>query len=71
MNLDVVSSIVSIIKSEEFKKELSHISNHLINLKQECLIRDVILKELNSRFLLKNGMLAFAEYPRIKGKRID
>ncbi|MCJ8498606.1 hypothetical protein MVI27_10075 [Chryseobacterium salipaludis] len=65
--------IFEIINSERFKNGLEIINTSYPNLKQEALIRNLILEELNSRFLSAGitNLKAFAEHPRVKGTRID
>ncbi|MGE4346894.1 MAG: hypothetical protein AB7D46_05710 [Flavobacteriaceae bacterium] len=64
--------ILEILSSENFKNKLSLINNSYSNLKQEGLIRNSILEELNSYFLSKSkNIRAFAEHPRENNTRVD
>ncbi len=64
--------ILEILSSENFKNKLSLINNSYSNLKQEGLIRNSILEELNSYFLSKSkNIRAFAEHPRDNNTRVD
>ncbi|KAB5484207.1 hypothetical protein [Flagellimonas hadalis] len=62
--------IVHIINSNIFKQRLSSISSNYPNLKQENLIRNYILEELNKGFVNTN-FKAFAEHPRLNTTRVD
>ncbi len=68
-----VELILEIINSEKFKYNLEKLNSFYANLKQEGLIRNLILEELNDYFesLDLKSLKAFAEHPRIKGTRID
>jgi hypothetical protein len=65
---EIISRIVRLINEDFFKNELKGFMKNFSNLKQEYLIRDLLLKQLNHE--LPNDMKAFAEYPRGKG-RVD
>lgn len=67
-----VNKICEIINSNEFRNKLNFINNNYSNLKQENLIRNSILEELNT-FYSNNSLdfKAFAEHPRINGSRVD
>ena len=73
MNIKYQELILEIINSEKFKNNLEVTNNAYSNLKQEGLIRNLILEELNNHFhsLKMDSIKAFAEHPRIKGTRID
>lgn len=62
--------IAQIINSNPFKERLSSICTNYSNLKQENLIRNFILEELNKGFVNTN-FKAFAEHPRLNTTRAD
>lgn len=70
---EYVNTITDIINSECFRRELNNINNSYSNLKQEGLIRNLILEKLNFHFISAglNNIKAFAEHPRVRGMRID
>ena len=64
--------ILKILKSKSFEGSLASINSNYPNLKQELLIRNSILEELNSGFKNNNSSYkAFAEHPRCGGLRVD
>ena len=69
-NEDIISEIIT---SDDFKKRLEAINANYSNLKQENLIRNYILEQLNEYFIENgwNNKKAFAEHPRDKGARVD
>lgn len=71
--IDNIKLILQIINSIKFRENLIKINSSYSNLKQEGLIRSLILEELNSHFcsINRSSLKAFAEHPRIEGTRID
>ncbi|MGN6802010.1 MAG: hypothetical protein ACTHJN_08900 [Ginsengibacter sp.] len=64
--------MLEVLKSDSFKKSLELINVNYPNLKQEGVIRNAILDELNRIFKNENSSKkAFAEHPRLAGKRVD
>lgn len=67
------NKISEIIKSQIFIDKLTFLNEHYSNLKQELLIRNIILEELNKYFNSERlfHLKAFAEHPRIDKARVD
>jgi len=65
--------ISKIIKSKVFKNKLNFLNENYSNQKQELLIRNIILEELNEYFNSNNlsDLKAFAEHPRVHKARVD
>ena len=65
--------ISEIIKSKIFKNKLNFLNENYSNQKQELLIRNIILEELNEYFNSNNlsDLKAFAEHPRVDKARVD
>jgi hypothetical protein len=65
--------ISEIIKSKKFKNKLNFLNENYSNQKQELLIRNIILEELNEYFNSNNlsNLKAFAEHPRVDKARVD
>jgi hypothetical protein len=71
MNKENLTTLIAkIINSNSFKQRLSPLSSNYPNLKQENLIRNYILEELNKEFA-QTDFKAFAEHPRMDTTRVD
>lgn len=58
-------SLISIIKSDEFRVQLAELNDNFFNLKQELHIRDLLLVLFN-KYHSQEGFRAIAEYPHRK-----
>lgn len=67
------NQISEIIKSKKFRNKLNSLNDNYSNQKQELLIRNIILEELNEHFHSNNysNLKAFAEHPRVDKARVD
>lgn len=64
-NEKMFDSLISIIKSDEFRVQLAELNDNFFNLKQELHIRDLLLVLFN-KYHSQEGFRAIAEYPRRK-----
>jgi hypothetical protein len=73
LKITIENKISEIINDKELKTKLEYINDNYSNLKQENLIRNVILENLNEYFKLNNlpNLKAFAEHPRENRNRVD
>ncbi len=64
-NEKMFDSLISIIKSDEFRVQLAELNDNFFNLKQELHIRDLLLVLFN-KYHSQEGFRAIAEYPHRK-----
>lgn len=67
---EMFDSLISIIKSDEFKNKLNELNDNFFNLKQEIHIRNLLVELFNQKHK-EQGKRAIAEYPRIAKTRVD
>jgi len=67
---EMFDSLISIIKSDEFKNKLNELNDNFFNLKQEIQIRNLLVELFNQKHK-EQGKRAIAEYPRIAKTRVD
>ena len=64
-NEKMFDSLISIIKSDEFRVQLAELNDNFFNLKQELHIRDLLLVLFN-KYHSQEGFRAIAEYPHTR-----